>query len=52
MAFCQTEKLGASAEHECISINEKRAGRRSARCAKAASISLSVVTFSVSSAVG
>jgi hypothetical protein len=26
MAFCQTEKLGASPEHERISINEKRAG--------------------------
>src|SRR5438094_9289238 len=25
-AFCQTEKLGALAEHERISINEKRAG--------------------------
>src|SRR5436190_18054264 len=26
MAFCQTEKLGALAEHERVSINEKRAG--------------------------
>ena len=26
MAFCQTEKLGALAEHGRISINEKRAG--------------------------
>ncbi|MGY4371200.1 hypothetical protein ACVW1A_007265 [Bradyrhizobium sp. LB1.3] len=38
MAFCQTEKLGAATEHEWISIDEKRAGRRSPRCAKAVKI--------------